>query len=463
MRPTAAIILLPGWLGLTGCVLRSPAATPLDVVGPESSNMWQLTFLRVTTEPGISAICPDAPAALVRGFSVLPVPDLAEPAPRVRFRDPTFGTCLVRITDRTSNLPADDPSQGLENECSRVQSFNADGSLILIRSIEGRWYVYDASTLLPLAEVPANVEPRWDAQDQAGLYTLDETRLLRLDWSRGKKHLVHDLAAYLPVETLAGVWTRYEGSPSADGRIWRLIAEDTDWRPVALVVYDLPEDQVLASGRLEAGGSIDSVTISPLGDSLLVCYDDACREGTLGDADRPCGLTVYDQSLQTSRGLLPILGYSGTALDARGREVLVFQDLQHDEISTLDLQSGTVTPLLTIDFGHSPLSFHFSGRAFQRPGWVVVSAHSGAQPSATGMDDQAFVLELVPGGCVLRLAHTHSVVNEQEEHDYWAEPHATANPDLSRILFTSNWGRPGSAAVDMVRILLPEDWSESPP
>ncbi len=461
MRRIVAFALLLSWLGLTGCVPSSPTEASPETIVPEHWDTARLTFPRMTAEPDAQPACPGEGTDLVVDLGVMPVPDLAEPAPRLPFRDPTFGTCLVRVTDRTADLPADDPSQGLKNEYSRVQSFNADGSLILVRSIEARWYAYDAYSLQPLAEVPASVEPRWDAQDPAGLYMTDETRLLRLDLSRGEQHLIHDFAADFPGETLAAVWTRYEGSPSADGRIWGLIAQDSDWRPVALIVYDLVENQVLASRRLDADWSIDSVTISPLGDYLLVYHDEVCREGTLGNADHPCGLMVYDRSLQVGRGLLPIIGHSDTALDANGREVLVFQDIQHDQISMLDLQSGQVTPLLTIDFSHSPLGFHFSGRAFRRPGWVVVSTHAGAQPSATWMDDQVFVLELVPGGRVFRLAHTHSVVNEQQEHDYWAEPHATTNPDLSRILFTSNWGRSGSNAVDMYEIVLPYGWLEA--
>lgn len=209
--------------------------------------------------------------------------------------------------------------------------------------------------------------------------------------------------------------------------------------------------------------SIDSVTISPLGIYLLVYHDEVCREGTLGSVDDPCGLMVYDQSLQTGRGLLPAIGHSDTALDAEGREVLMFQDNQRDEISMLNLQTGAITPLLAIDLSHSPLGFHFSGRAFRRPGWVVVSTHGGAQPSATWMDDQVFVLELIPAGRVFRLAHTHSIVDERQEHDYWAEPHATTNPDLTRILFTSNWGRSGSAAVEVYQVILPAGWLETAP
>ena len=82
------------------------------------------------------------------------VPTLAEPAPRQWFTDPTFDTCLVRVTDRANDLSPDDTSDGLVNEHSRVQSFNADGSRLLVLSTAYRWYLYDAHTLQPLGELP---------------------------------------------------------------------------------------------------------------------------------------------------------------------------------------------------------------------------------------------------------------------------------------------------------------------
>ena len=79
------------------------------------------------------------------------------------------------------------------------------------------------------------------------------------------------------------------------------------------------------------------------------------------------------------------------------------------------------------------------------------------------MDDQVFAVELEPGGRVVRLAHTHSLVDPDQEHDYWAEPHASVNRDFSRILFTSNWGRSGTEEVEMFLIDLPAAWIEQLP
>jgi len=379
----------------------------------------------------------------------------------VSFQDPVFGTCLVRVTDRTRDLAPDDSSAGLKNEYSRVQSFNADGSRILVRSIEANWYLYDARTLQPLGRLPLAVEPRWDAIDPNRLYFGDETRLMAYDVAREEATLVHDFAADFPGQALAAVWTRYEGSPSRDGRYWGLMAEDQEWQTVALLVYDRQIDRVIAKRDLPDHPEIDSVTISPLGNFFLAYHDDYCEPGQLGSDAHPCGLMVYDRDLQNGRGLLRIIGHSDTALDAAGREVLVYQDIDTDYISMLDLAAGAITPLWPIDFSHTALGLHVSGRAFDRSGWTLISTHNGGHPTdQTWMDDQVFAIELKAGGRVARLAHTHSRYDENQEHDYWAEPHASANPDFTRILFTSNWGRTGTEQVETYMIVLPADWSD---
>jgi len=129
----------------------------------------------------------------------------------------------------------------------------------------------------------------------------------------------------------------------------------------------------------------------------------------------------------------------------------------------LDLASGVVTPLYEIDFSHTSLGFHFSGLAYERPGWALVSTYSGGYPDAfTWMDDQVFAVELKEGGGVVRLAHTRSLVKEELEHDYWVEPQASVNQDFTCVLFTSNWGRSGTEEVEMVMIALPESIESFP-
>ena len=463
---------------MQAAIAATQAAQPTDVLVPEPTKADVPTTApnHLSTSPvdtaspplsggTVESLCPDPQPPLITDLDVRQTPDLPEPAARVPFRDPVFGTCLVRATDRKADLSLDDPSAGLKNEYSRVQPFNADGSRVLVRSIDGNWYLYDANSFQPLGQLPLEVDPRWDASDPDLLYYSDETRLMAYNLHSREQTLVHDFATDFPGQSLVAVWTRYEGSPSLDGRYWGLMAQDPDWRTAVLLVYDQVEDRVIATrdmrGMSELEREIDAVTISPLGNYFLAYHDGYCEPGQPDDEAHPCGLMVYDRDLTNGRSLLRIVGHSDPALDAQGREVLIYQDIDTDNIAMLDLATGSVTPLWPIDFSHTPIGLHFSGRAFRRPGWALVSTYSGGHPTDyTWMDDQAFAVELKPGGRVVRLAHTHSLVDENQEHDYWAEPHASVNSDFTRVVFTSNWGRSGTGEVEMFMMALPPDWPD---
>ena len=164
--------------------------------------------------------------------------------------------------------------------------------------------------------------------------------------------------------------------------------------------------------------------------------------------------------MTNGRGLLRVVGHYDPALDEQGREVVLYQDIDTDHISMLDLDTGSVTALWEIDFSHTGIGFHFSGLAYDRPGWGVVSTHDNDLTTYTWMDDQVFAIELKAGGRVVRLAHTHSLVDDEVGLDYWAEPHASVNRDLTRLLFVSNWGRSGTGQVETFMIALPSDWPD---
>jgi hypothetical protein len=448
----------------------SATATPTPTSQPTNTPTLTPTPTASTTPP--AGLCPGPEPALVTDLQVRQPPALAEPGPRVPFRDPVFGRCVVRVTDRTNDKTE---AGGLKNEYSRVQSFDAGETRLLAMSTQGGWYLYDARTLQPLGQLSLGVDPRWSATDPNLIYFSEETRLMAYNIATQQTAVVHEFAGDFPGQNLAAVWGRYEGSPSRDGRWWGLMAEDQDWLTAALLVYDLTANQVTATldtrGWPADGREMDSVTISPLGSYFLVYMDRYCEPGQLGTPAHPCGLMVYDRNLQNGRGLLRIVGHSDTALDVQGREVLVYQDIDTDHIAMLDLASGVVTALWPIDFTYTGIGLHISGRSVDRPGWAVISTHDGdpsagsgqAAASHTWMDDQVFLIELKANGRVVRLAHTHSLVDPNQEHDYWAEPQASANRDLSRILFTTNWGRSGTEGVEMYLIELPAGWSATLP
>jgi hypothetical protein len=435
--------------------------------------MFVLVLFLAST-PGLTSFvaqpdCDDPDLPNVTDLEVRQPPDLPEPPARVPFRDPEFGTCIVRVTDSGTDIEAGDASRGMKNEYSRVQAFNADGSRILVRGLEATWYLYDAASLEPLGMLPFGgaVAPRWDPEDPHLVYYSEETRLLSYRTDNGEIRMIHDFSTDFPDQTLAAVWTRWEGSPSADGRYWGFMAEDEDWLATAFLVYDLEEDRVISTLDVrhwsDDAREVDSVTMSPRGTYFLAYLDAYCERGRSGSMDQPCGLMVYDRGLTEGRSLLRIVGHSDVALDAAGNEVMVYQDIDEDTISMLDLASGEITPLWAIDFSSTPIGLHFSGQSFDRPGWVLISTYDGDPVSYTWMDDQVFAVELVPNGRVVRLAHTHSLVDEEQEHDYWVEPHASVNRDFTRVVFTSNWGRSGIEEVEMYLIHMEPGWLETLP
>ncbi|MFW9847078.1 MAG: hypothetical protein ACFFD6_10035, partial [Candidatus Thorarchaeota archaeon] len=324
-----------------GCVSPSPPAVETTTPFPG------VALPTPSPQPLASPVCPNPRPTVIADLEVRRSPALPEPAPRVPFRDPVFGSCLVRVTDRRVDLSSDDPSQGIKNEYARVQAFNADQRYLLLRSIDANWYLYDARSLRPLGQLPLGDEPRWDAQDPDRIYYLNEKRLMAYHVGTGQTEVVYDAADDVP-GPVAAVWTRHEGRPSRDTRIWGWMAEDEDWLPVAFLVYDRDADQVTVRDMRAVPGienDVDHVTMSPLGTYFLASFDRACNEGMLGTDARPCGLMVYDRELRQGRGLLRIVGHYDVALDADEREVVVYQDIDTDHIALLDLASGQVTPL----------------------------------------------------------------------------------------------------------------------
>ena len=451
----------PDWSGRVLLPLILKGARPVTV-----PTLTMTPSPTLTPPPTTSAGCPSyAPGQrLITDRAVYAMPVFVEPAPRQWLTDPTFGTCVVRVTDRAHDLDPGDISPGMVNEYARVQSFNANSTRLLAYGTDGTWYLYNAETLTPVKQLPLSDEPRWDAQNPDLVYHVADTRLLSYNVETGEETELRDFVYEFPGQNIAAVWTRHEGSPSHDTRYWGLMVENEEWLPVAFLVYDRQTDGVTKRDMRSVpamADDVDHVTMSPFGTYYLASLDRSCERGTLGTDGNPCGLMVYNRDLTGGRGLVRAIGHYDTAVDADGREVVIYQDDDIDQISMLDLASGAATQLWAIDYSPEPsLGLHFSGVSTARRGWAVISTHSKDASVHTWMEDQVFLVELKAGGRVVRLAHTHSVTDETQpsEYFYWSEPHASAGRDLTRILFATNWGRYDSGAVEMYMISLPDDW-----
>jgi hypothetical protein len=363
----------------------------------------------------------------------------------------------------------------MKGEYSRVNPFNADGSYLLVRGTEATWYLYDARSFRRLKRLSLDgaVDPRWHARDPRLLYYTPDTRLMEHDVSSGRSRLVRDFAKDLPRWNPETVFGRWEGSPSLDGNTFAFMVKDAQ-RTRGLIVYDRrdsPRDtdgkpgEIIGRYDLDQhrpvrGEDPDSVSMSLSGTLVWAQFDYCERDAPRGTYARPCGAMVFDRTLSKGWGVVRAIGHADLAYDEKRRDVAVFQDNDQDQVSFVDLETGTTTPLHPIDFSQGSIGFHFSGRAAARPGWALVSAYDKVPQTKLWLSHLVYAVELKRGGRIVPLAHHHSLRDDDKgEADYFAEPHAATNLDLTRVVFTSNWGRVGTNTVDVYLMALPPDWT----
>lgn len=392
----------------------------------------------------------------VLGRDRTPPPAAARPAKGEPFRDPAFGTCVVRATQHD----LEPPLRFARNDYSRRQAFNADDSRFVVVDDEGDWHLYETATLRPLgplAGLAGDAEPQWHPADPHRLYYLPRNgigmKLLELDVRTGRSRTVADFGERVRRiwPAAAAVWTRSEGSPSADLRHWAFQVDSGDWQGLGLFTYDLEKDAIVATYDLAANGRPrpDHLSMSPTGQFVVVSWDDGPQVFTRGFAD--------------PRRLAGKGEHSDIALDANGDDVFVSVDYEASggPAYMTHLRSGRRTKLFDTYVAGTATAMHFSGKAYRRPGWVVVSTHGdyfggGRIRRLLGggghqwLHRKVFAVELAKDPRIVSLAFHHGA-----PAGYFSAPHASANRDLTRVLFNSNWGAASAKDVDAYLVVLP--------
>ena len=94
---------------------------------------------------------------------------------------------------------------------------------------------------------------------------------------------------------------------------------------------------------------------------------------------------------------------------------------------------------------------HISGKAFNKPGWVLISTYNSS--SRDGLprwyNDKLMAVELKANPTILNIAHTYDI-----NSSYWNETQAATNRDFTKILFNSNW-QSGTDDVDAYLVEIP--------
>jgi hypothetical protein len=407
-----------------------------------------------TGRPGesrLSAACTDFYAqsqafALSDTREVDAIADLAKPVRGMAFAEPAYNTCETRATDHA----ADGVSGFARNDYSRRQAFNADSSQHIVYSLDGFWHLYDAQThahLKALAGPAGDAEPQWHPTDPDLLYYLPTNgvgmTVMELTVSTDTSRVVGDLSARLKEKWASAsvAWTKSEGSPSKDARFWCFMVEDADFGSLGVITWDRDTDTIV--GSMDTNGERpDHLSMSPSGEYCVV------------SSDGPDGTSAYSRDFSQRTQLLHKSEHSDIAIDANGDDVFVAVDYQSDagDIFMVNIRTGVRTMLLPSYLNGSETALHISGKAFNKPGWVVLSTYADRSGDRQWFHRKVMAVELTADPTIYNLAFTHNADN-----GYWTEPHASVNRDFTKVLFNSNWGTGSDTDVDAYMVEIPSD------
>ena len=395
------------------------------------------------------------------------LPDNARPPFLSSTQDPVYGSCVVRVTDNAAHPEA--PAE--RNDYSRRQAFNANDTYFLLAARDGHWHLHDAATgrfirvLNNLTgatdRLAGDAEPQWHPTDPDLLYFLPRDgigmQIYQLDLRTNQVSVVADMGPQIqqhwPDANVAS--TRSEGSPSADGRYWcfmaRAMVDNGSWPMRGVFTWDLQEQRII--GTLSQDGTPDHVSMSPSGKYCVVSHTPATGPGTRSyrrDFQAPYSTSTPDAWLQ----LHTTSEHSDIALDPQGHDTYVSVDYQSNggDVFMQDLETGQRTPLFSTYPGRTATALHISGKAYNRPGWVLVSTyaeHPADDSSVQGLHDERrqwlhrklFAVSLTKNPDIRSIAYANS-----DAFQYEAEPQATVNRNFTRMLFNSTWN--GSSMAD---------------
>lgn len=435
---------LPAWL-LASLALLAPGAADASVC----SGFYSANF------------------ALQQGKLNPPMVAMSKPAKGVRFTEPNFKTCVVRATDHK----AEPPQNFARNDYSRRQAFNANNTYFLIYSDGGAWNLYDANTLQYIRELTplgGDAEAQWHPTDPNILYYVPAaggTKLMKVDVRTNAASVVVDFKNKLPswANNAAHIWTHSEGSPSADGRYWGFMVQDNSWNVLGYIVWDLQQNKLVGSRK--DNSDLDNVSMSAQGrwfvangDEIWAWSPDFTQKKKLassGGIHTDLGIGANGHDVFTAVDFTSADGHDGD---------IYFVDLDSCPSVSASATSAPICPRTVLFSMYDDGGWatpHFSMKAFNKPGWLLLSLYNAASNSNTlpWFHGKVMAIELKTSPKIYPLAYTRRVPvtsgPDRDNANYWAEPHASVNRDFTRIIFNSNWGNSYGADVDAYIIELP--------
>jgi hypothetical protein len=299
-------------------------------------------------------------------------------------------------------------------------------------------------------------EPRWDQTNPKIFYYLYGMELRAYNIDTNDSVTVRDFSR--DISGAAMITTKTEGDASVDRKLWCFMAQDESGeKTLAVFAYDKSQNKIIGK-KLSFPDAINWVSADMSGKHCVIGYDEHIAESYSPDFSRKVQLPDKAN------------GHMDLALDATGRDVMVYQNNATDFIAMADLETGAETPLLAIPFDiNGDIGLHFSGNNAAIPGWALVSTYGSKNPPPNNrhswMDNQLFMLELKANPRIWRLASTQAYTSRDftGEKNYFAECFAAINTAGTKVYFGSNLANFTIDYSETYAAILPTDWRKYVP
>jgi len=389
---------------------------------------------------------------LTTGFdNVEQLPITDKPIKGTAVVDPIYGSCITRMTDHKNEPPLGGYSV---NEYSRKQAFNADDSLILIEGNNGFWHVYnvaDQSYNKQLNGPAGAAEMQWHPTDPNILWyqaTNGGIRVNELNIQENTSTVLVDFTGRLPWNDVTRVWTRSYGEPSRDGRYWAFIGQTDGFTSRGFFVWDAQTDTIISTVDLAQAGLPGPhwISVTPSGRHVLVGFSGAATE-----------VRSYDLQLSRYDVVHSNIEHDDVCMLENGNEAYVAIDYDSNggPVFFVDLDTNVRVNLFDTYLGDTVTAVHFSCKAYNKPGWVLISSYGNAGTTREWLHQKIFAVKLSDPTVIKNIAFHQS--NTASNDNFYEQPHASVNRDFTGITFNSNWNQTGAIDVDNYLILLPLD------
>lgn len=400
----------------------------------------------------------------------VPVARVAKPPFMKAYRDPAFGTKVTRITNSREG-------EVYKPLYSTIQAWNADESLLILYKTDKRGprhILLDGHTyevIRDLKIIPADVENVfWSHTNPDIFYYVNKyargiAEFREVNARTGKIKLIKDFKSYCG----------RNGVPTAGGDV-HMQSLDDDLFGFRCRLSQ--KEWVMMSYRR----STDELVIKPLGKDKTAYHEwSAPIPGPSGNRFWMQGDTLSTdlERVEATMDMYKNNEHSNVGTTYNGQDALfqvVFDpspsgckrdaDKGVGHLVEHNLETGDCRTIISEADGYpyTTSGTHASARAIHQPGWVTMSSigygqfdlFQSEQP-APALFSEVYLANTDPKDeVVCRLAQHRSFGKSAKNGNYnayFGEPHATASPSGTRIIFGSDWYDSGS--VDSYVIELP--------